>query len=123
MKRNTTKLPGKLDLGGFGAQFGKGLGRSGTFLGRSRAPLGRFGGIQQISFFKYGSKMGSERLFGSIFGRFWEGLGSIWRRICGDLESFGQVGGRFGGFGPVAVAPLPLHPVGPLLRVALAPLP
>ena len=78
------------------AQFGKGLGRSGAFWGRSRAPLGHFRSVQNLSFFKHGSKIDSKRLFGSILARFWEGLGSIWRRIWEDFGAFGQVGGRLG---------------------------
>ena len=77
------------------AQFGKGLGRSGAFWGRSRAPLGHFGGVQNLSFFKHGSKIDSKRLFGSILARFWKGLEGIWRRIWEHFGTFHQVGWHY----------------------------
>ena len=89
-------------LGGSWASFGKGLGRSWASSGRSWPPLGRFLDVQNPTFFKHGSKMGSKRPSGSIlggfgegFGRILEGFGKVWGGIWEHFLLFEQVVGRF----------------------------
>ena len=53
-----------MDLGGFWAPFGKGLGGSGPSFGHVWPLFSRFFGVLNESFFKHGSKMGSERPYG-----------------------------------------------------------
>ena len=76
-------------LGGSWAPFEHGLGRSGASFGRSWVLLGDLLGLQNRTFIKHWSKMGSKMTFGLILEGFGKGLGRVW-------GGFGWVLGGFG---------------------------
>ena len=88
MEKKGFKIALKMDLGRSWAPFGRGLGRSWASSGRSWPPLGRFVDVQNRAFFKHGPKMGSKRPLGSILGRFFMDLGTVWE---GFGEEFGRI--------------------------------
>ena len=82
------KLPKKLDLGTFWAQFGRGLGRSGPSFGHFWLHFRHFLDVPNHIFFKHWSKMSSKRPFGWILGRFGKILGRFWEGWGKNLEGF-----------------------------------
>jgi len=69
----------------------EGFGWSGASLGRSWEPLGWLLGVQNREFFQCGPKMGSKKPFGSIWDRFWEGLGRVLGGFGEGLEGIWEL--------------------------------
>ena len=82
------KLLPKLDLCRSWAQFGRGLGRSGSSFGHSSAHFRRFLDVPDHIFLKHGSKMSSKKPFGWILARFGTVLGRFWKGLGNNLEGF-----------------------------------
>ena len=68
--------------------FGSILGCFGSLLDTLERLWAFFFGIQNRTFIKRSSKMGSKRRFGWILGRFGKGLGRIWEGLGRILANF-----------------------------------